>query len=94
MRGFAALGPYCFDWFGGPGGPSGYGGYWFFGMMLLRGLFYVAVAILIYKLIKSYTGNAKQNRSSEDALEILNQRLARGEIDEDEYKRKREILNK
>jgi len=50
----------------------------------------VIVAVIIYKLL--------QNRKiqdigySDNSLDILNERFARGEIDEDEYSRKKNLL--
>lgn len=53
----------------------------------------IAVIILIAKSAISGTSEQTQH-ASENALDILKKRYARGEIDEDEYERKKSELNK
>lgn len=50
------------------------------------------IGISIYMVRK----NKKQNNEyrNDSSLEILNRRLAKGEIDEEEYSKKKRILNK
>ena len=64
----------------------GYGGGWFAGplMMLLVFLALVIAVVLVLRLTGTGNGPA--------ALDILQARFARGEIDEDEYKRRKAAL--
>ncbi|SHJ71454.1 SHOCT domain-containing protein [Tepidibacter formicigenes] len=62
------------------------GGPWTFLYMGLKFLLIVGVVWFIASMIK------KNDKRSNSGMEILNQRYANGEIDEEEYKRKREIL--
>ncbi|VAW21479.1 hypothetical protein MNBD_ALPHA12-1876 [hydrothermal vent metagenome] len=67
----------------------GYGG-WFFGplmMLLVLGVF-VGAFVLILKLL----GIGGQSSSSRSALELLDERFARGEIDRQEYEERRSTL--
>jgi putative membrane protein len=88
---------------GGYGGLGGLGGLGGFGMgfgFLWQIFWLVIIAAVIYALISSGRGRAERGggsgESSESgestALEILKERLARGEIDYDEYVRIREGL--
>jgi len=70
----------------------GYGGIF---MMLIP---IVLVAIIVYAILK-LTGHSKgngnyNNISSNGALDILNERLARGEITEEEYNQKKNMILK
>ncbi|MCU6481807.1 SHOCT domain-containing protein [Arthrobacter sp. A2-55] len=51
----------------------------------------VVLTIVIVRLLRGEGGHAKGS-SAASALEILNERFARGEIEEDEYRRRRETL--
>ena len=76
----------------------GYGGWW----MWLGGLLVIAVtALVIYALVvivgRSGRNPARfsydeQRNNAENALEILAGRFARGEINDEEYRQKREAL--
>ncbi len=70
----------------------GYGGGWFTGplMMLLVFLALVIAVVLVLRL--TGTGNGPADRGGPAALDILQARFARGEIDEDEYKRRKTAL--
>jgi putative membrane protein len=70
-------------------GMMGYGGYGF--GFLWQILWLVIIVAVIYALINS--GKNKDERS-ESSLEILKERLARGEIDYEEYVRIREGLKR
>jgi len=64
---------------------------WGWGMMAV--VFLVAVALIgmvVYFVARDTS--ARSQRSGPDALEILDQRFARGEIDEDEYRKRRAAL--
>ena len=54
-------------------------------------IFWLIIIAVLVMLFKSVMGNTN-SPDSKDALEILNQRFARGEIDEEEYKRRRKLL--
>lgn len=74
--------PWCGD-------HMGWGGGWF------MGLFAVAVLALLVALVWTMTRNTPPPggpRESLSAEEILRQRYARGEIDEEEYERKLQDL--
>ncbi len=70
------------------------GGRWGFGMGLWW-LFWIALLVLvvvaIWRLLQRGGGGAER-RSGESALEILEQRYARGEIDREEYEEKKRDL--
>jgi putative membrane protein len=73
-----------------------YGGHWAFwevglmwvGMIAFWGLLIWAV----YALITAAARKPGQEHRSEDALHILDERLARGEIDAGEYRRLRDLI--
>ncbi len=69
----------------------GYGG-WLFGplMMILVFSIFVGAFVLILKLL-GIGGSAKSSRS---ALDLLDERFARGEIDRQEYEERRSALSK
>ncbi|MEA5009045.1 SHOCT domain-containing protein [Clostridium tyrobutyricum] len=69
----------------GPASSIGYG--WIFLAMGFRLLVFIGLIVLAFKLFKSYTNK------SEDNMKILNERFARGEINEEEYLRRRTILS-
>ena len=70
---------------------NGYAMGW--GMWLLIGLgtvgFWVLIAVVVRALM---TGNARSSTGGSDALQVLNDRLARGEIDIDEYQYRRRLI--
>ncbi|HEY5555994.1 SHOCT domain-containing protein [Acetobacterium sp.] len=76
----------------GIGYGGGFGGVMMFGLFLLL----VLVIIAVYFIIHHFTStNAKDgSRSIDNAFAILNERYARGEIDEEEYNRKKAELRK
>lgn len=65
---------------------DGHGWWGGFGMILFWGLI-IAVAVFFFRMLTS-------NRLGEtrDAMEILKERYARGEIDEDEFRRRKQEL--
>ncbi|MGO1369818.1 MAG: SHOCT domain-containing protein [Senegalia sp. (in: firmicutes)] len=71
-----------------------HGGYEMFGGGGILGL--IIVIIIGYFLIKYFNENNNSNTSNSyrksNPLDILNERYARGEIDEEEYNRKKKIL--
>lgn len=77
---------------------SGYNGnYWWMGLigMVLQVVFWIAVVAIVYRLIRGnnviYSGN-NSNRNNNTALDILRERYAKGEIDTEEYTRRKEEL--
>ena len=60
------------------------GGMWLFWILVI-----VVIAWAVRAAVAGSGGNGKTPRSP---LEILEERLARGEIDEEEFKRKRKLL--
>lgn len=74
-------------WYGNSGWP------WWGGTLMWIGM--VAFwALLIWAVYALVTGITRQDRGRQpgDARQILDERLARGEIDDEEYRRLRDIL--
>jgi putative membrane protein len=73
-----------------------YGAHWAFWEVALMWIGMIAFwGLLIwagYALITNATRKPGQEHRSEDALGILGQRLARGEIDAEEYRRLRDLI--
>lgn len=78
-RGF---GPYGF-------GPSNsfLGSGWMFLSMGVRLLVFIGLVILAIKLFKNY------NNKSNDSIKILNEKFAKGEINEEEYLKRKSVLS-
>ena len=56
-------------------------------------IFWILIIVFIVYVIKAGMGNSTDdNNSNESPLEILKKRYARGEIDEQEYERRRKEL--
>ena len=64
----------------------------FFGGGLLMWVFWLVVLIVLIYVLKNIFGSGNQNSSSNEALEILKQRYARGEIDEAEFEQRKKKL--
>lgn len=69
------------------------------GMMIFMMIFWtIVLGLVIYGIIMLVTrGNERNksdnpNRSENRALDILNERFAKGDLSEDEYKSKRDLL--
>lgn len=69
---------------------SGMTGGWFI-MMLIP---LVIVGIVVYLLLDGKNDSGRRDRREDRALEILDERFANGEIDEEEYRKKKELLRK
>lgn len=69
----------------------GWSSTWGFGMigMLLVWVLLVLVIVLLAKRVFGRRGREREGGSSSRALEILNERYARGEIGKDEYEQKK-----
>jgi len=78
------------DWNQGWGFMHGFG--WIFGA-----LFWLVVILGIVALLRWLSSSSGQDLpppKQKSALEILDERFARGEIDQQEYEHKREVLKK
>ncbi len=81
----------------GPGG----GGWWFMAVMMIA--FWVVVVIAVIAALRHWRGPGDQrvgpyppappSPPTENPLEVLRLRLAKGEIDGDEFERRRTLLN-
>ncbi|AJG99091.1 hypothetical protein LF65_02509 [Clostridium beijerinckii] len=76
-----------FGGYGGFGAASsiGYGG--MFLAMGVRMLIFIALIVLAFKLFKNY------NNKSNDAMKILNEKFAGGEITQEEYLKRKSVLS-
>lgn len=67
-----------------------FGGFW----MILFWIAIIAITVWIVKLISDRSEGGGGRRSADRSLDILNERYARGEIDKEEYdRRKQDILS-
>jgi putative membrane protein len=72
---------------------SGVGGWWAFAMMLVAFLFIALIVVGVVLVVRSSESGRTTHRSQGSrALDILDERLARGEIDQQEYEERRRIL--
>lgn len=80
-------------WFGHPGG-FGYGMMGGFGflMMILLIVIVVAVVVMLTRRASGIGADRQERRSP--GLDILDERYARGEIDVDEYRKRRAELER
>ncbi|QGU95344.1 SHOCT domain-containing protein [Clostridium bovifaecis] len=76
-----SFGPYGF------GSPSSIGFGWMFLVMGLRLLVFIGLIVLAIKLFKNHTNKSK------DSMRLLDERFAKGEINEEEYLKIRTILS-
>lgn len=69
------------------------GNHWMFGGFMW--LFWIAVLVGLFFLIKWLVqqSQSRDREKTESALEILEKRYARGEIDKEEYEQKRKDLS-
>ncbi len=79
-------------------GAHGYGhmmgGGWILGpiMMILFVVLIVAVVVLVVRWLGAAGGGAAQGSRPKAALDILEERFARGEIDKEEFEQRRQTL--
>jgi putative membrane protein len=70
----------------------GMGGGWLGTILMI--VLIAAVVLVLLALAKRLGGDAAPAARREDPLDILKQRLAKGEIDVDEYERRRQALER
>ena len=64
----------------------------FFGGGLLMWFFWIILLVVLVYVLKDIFGSVNRNSSSTNALEILKERFARGEIDEAEFEQRKKQL--
>lgn len=67
----------------------GYGGYTCGGFMIIP---LILLGLLIYGIVKLAQGRKKGKDQSNNAVNILEERYVQGDIEEEEYQRKKEFL--
>lgn len=79
----------------GPGSQHmmGYGNYGFFWVMI-TGILLLIILFLVYKLFQKTKHSPTNVETSSNALDILKERYARGELSDEEFLRKKELLEK
>jgi putative membrane protein len=73
------------------GDHMGGGWWWVMGVGWL--VFLALLVVLGYVLIRHFTQAERAGQHRRAAEDVLAERFARGEIDEDEYRRRRDVLN-
>ncbi len=80
----------------GPGSMGHGGWYGGYGMMLgpLMMILFIAIATVVVVLIVRWLGPSRSHTAAvSSALDVLEQRFARGEVDAEEFQERRRILN-
>ena len=82
------------------GGNFGYGDHmwgaghgWYYGGAAMMVVFWIGVIVLIVLAVR-WASDGKTGGNKDGALDILKERLARGEIDPAEYEERRKVLEK
>jgi len=68
------------------------GGMWMNGWGMVVSL--LIIFIVMYFFVKFIMNNNQDNNKNDEALKILNERFARGDITEEEYKRYKKSIKK
>jgi len=70
---------------------------WFYGPVMM--ILFIAIAVAVVVLIVRWLGGSAQNShssssksSQKNALDILKERFARGEIDKEEFRERRQLI--
>lgn len=69
-------------------GYSNYGMFW----LIIVGILFLIILFLVYKLIKDNKQPPAQVKTTNEALNILQKRYAKGELTDKEFVQKREML--
>ena len=77
--------------YNGYGGLGNMMGFWGGGIMML--VVWVAIIIFIVWIVKEINGKNKNSKSNGNALDILKERYAKGEIDKKEFEEKKKDLS-
>lgn len=77
----------------GPGGGFGMGWMWLWWLLLLVGVVVVVVGLTLAWRSGDRSRGAGTARGPSSAREVLDERFARGEIDEEEYRARRRVLD-
>jgi len=94
LHAMAQWGPFC-GWSSGAGMMGGWGGGWF-GMIFMTAFWILLIIGLIYLikwLVVSTRSKDSLSSGGSQALEILKERYARGEIDQKEFEEKKRALD-
>jgi putative membrane protein len=67
------------------------GGGWFFGPIMM--LLFIGLIVAAIVLTVRFLGFDASNRSSNNSLDILRERFAKGEIDKDEFEERKRIMS-
>jgi putative membrane protein len=65
---------------------------WWWGMGISWLVFLAFIGLLVYLLVRQRTPRRPPGRRQSSAEQLLAERLARGDIDEDEHRRRRDAL--
>ena len=77
--------------YNGYGGLGNMMGFWGGGIMML--VVWVAIIIFIVWIVKEINGKNKNSKSNGNALDILKERYAKGEINKQEFEEKEKDLS-
>ena len=69
-------------------------GGWGIFMMIILVILIVIIVYAVMKLVQGGSNAGTTSNSRDEALEILNQRYAKGELSDEEYQQKKKILKK
>jgi len=64
----------------------------FFGGGILMWIFWLVLLVVLVYVLKDIFGSVNKHSSTDEAMEILKQRFARGEIDEAEFEQRKKQL--
>jgi putative membrane protein len=65
-----------------------------FGMGFMWLFWFLVIVVIAWMLKAALKGDSKVDETDKSPLEILEDRFARGEIDENEFERKRKLLKR